>query len=166
MTRSELLYLLLGQARNNGFEFRKWYVRSLGLPWEGSRQATEVLSEGRRYYALLFSHPFAESFWKRGEKMILQVPKQSFQRKLADGSIGTVNRKGFIKRLTRPDAWRYHLAQMAVADDPLRYIRRFLLVQEELDEEESPEANDHGNATQDPRFIIDEEDLLPEDDTL
>ncbi len=166
MTRSELLYLLVGRARANGFEFRKWYVRSLGLPWEGSHKAMEVLSEGRHYYALVFSHAFAESFWKSGEQMILQMPKQSFQRKMADGSIGIVNRKSFIKRLTRPDAWRYHLAQMAVSDDPLRYIRRFLLVQEHLDGDDHLVAQTGEDARQDSRFIIDEEDLLPEDDCL
>ena len=164
MTRSELLYLLLGQARNNGFEFRKWYVRTLGLPWENSHQAMETLSEGRRYYALLFAHPFARSFWKSGEQMILQIPKQSFQRRMADGSVGIVNRKGFVKRLTRPDAWRYHLAQMAVAEDPLRYIRRFLLVEEELETDETSPAEISDKPEPDPRFIIDEEDLMPEDE--
>ena len=97
--------------------------------------------------------------------MVLQMPKQSFQRKMADGSVGTVNRKGFIKRLTRPDAWRYHLAQMAVADDPLRYIRRFLLVQEELDTDAMSAVDSGAEPAQDLRFIIDEEDLLPEDES-
>jgi hypothetical protein len=59
MTRFELLELLLGQARTNGFEFRKWYTSRLGLTWQSSRQAIETLAAERRYYALLFSHEFA-----------------------------------------------------------------------------------------------------------
>jgi hypothetical protein len=30
------------------------------------------------------------------------------------------------------DAWRYHLKEMAIADEPLRYIRKFLLIEEDL----------------------------------
>lgn len=161
MTRFELLQLLLGQARSNGFQYRSWYASWLRLPWRGSRQATETLCEGRRYYTLLFSRDFAESFWKAGEQMTLQIPTQSFQRRMADGKVGTVTRKGFTRRLTRPDAWRYHVQQMAIAEDPLRYIRRFLRVEEELEREVEPVIADRSE--NDPGFIVDEEDLLADD---
>src|SRR3982074_2807112 len=136
MTRFELLQLLVGQARANGFEFRKWYVGKLGLPWKNARQAMEMLAGERRYYALLFSHEFASNFWKAGELMTFQVPTQTFMRKMADGSIGTVKRKGYTRRSAREDAWRYHLRELAVAEEPLRYMRRYLRVQDELEAEE------------------------------
>lgn len=132
MTRLELLYLLVAQARANGFEFRKWYITRLRLPWETTRQALEVLAQHRRYYALLFSHEFASSFWKPGERFTFQVPSQTFTRRMKDGSIGTVNRKPFTRRSARDDAWRYHLREMAVAEEPLRYMRRYLRVEDEL----------------------------------
>jgi hypothetical protein len=132
MTRFELLQLLIAQARANGFEFRKWYIRRLGLPWQTTRQAVEALSVERRYYALLFSHEFASSFWKAGERITFQVPTQSFTRRKKDGTIGTVIRKGYTRRSTRDDAWRYHLKELAVAEEPLRYMRRYLRVDEEL----------------------------------
>ena len=50
MTRFELLHLLVGQARSNGFDFRKWYTTKLGLPWESAQQSVETLSTERRYY--------------------------------------------------------------------------------------------------------------------
>jgi hypothetical protein len=136
MTRLELLHLLVGQARANGFEFRKWYVSRLGLPWTNAREALETLSSQRRYFALLFSHEFASTFWKPGERMTFQVPTQSFTRRMADGSIGTVQRKAYTRRSTRDDAWRYHLSQMALAEEPLRYMRRYLRVEEDLTDEE------------------------------
>lgn len=178
MTRFDLLQLLVGQARSNGFQYRRWYGRWLGLPWDGPREATEVLCEGRRYYALLFSREFAENFWKSGAQMTMQVPTQRFERRMADGTIGTVTRKAFTRRLTRPDAWRYHLQQMAVAEDPLRYIRRFLRIEDDLEKEQENEQvmeqeneremeqKDSAGAPgleRDPRFIVDEEDLLPDD---
>jgi hypothetical protein len=133
MTRVELLQLLVGQARSNGFEFRRWYVGKLGLPWENARKAVEMLALERRYYALLFSHEFASNFWKAGELMTFQVPTQSFMRKMKDGTIGTVNRKGYTRRSAREDAWLYHLKELAAAEEPLRYMRKYLRVEEELE---------------------------------
>ena len=133
MTRNELLRLLIGQARANGFEFRKWYVGRLRLSWTTAKEAVEVLAQERRYYALLFSHEFAESFWKAGQKMTFQVPGQTFQRTRPDGSIGIVTRKGFIRRSSREDAWKYHLRELAVAEEPLLYMKKFLRVEEEIE---------------------------------
>lgn len=135
MTRLELLRLLVAQARSNGFEFRKWYTGKLGLPWAGAAKAVDLLSSEKRYYSLIFSHEFAQTFWKPGEDMVFQVPTQSFQRRMADGTIGVVVRKGYTRRRTREDVWLYHLKEMAATDEPLRYLRRFLRVAEELVEE-------------------------------
>ncbi len=135
MTRFELLRLLLGQARANGFEFKKWYTARLGLPWQSARHATEMLAAERRYYVLLFSHEFAQSFWKAGEKMTFLVASQTFLRKKADGTIGTVQRKGYQRRSGRPDAWKYHLRELAVQEEPLRYMRRYLRIEDTMEED-------------------------------
>jgi hypothetical protein len=135
MTRFELLHLLVGQARSNGFEFRRWYVGKLGLPWQNARQAVETLAAERRYYALLFSHEFACCFWKPGETMTFLVPNQTFTRRMKDGTIGTVSRKAYTRRSTREDAWLYHLKELAAAEEPLRYMRRYLRVEDELEDE-------------------------------
>jgi hypothetical protein len=55
---------------------------------------------------------------------------------MADGSIGTVTRKAYTRRSAREDAWKYHLRELAVAEEPLRYMRRYLRVEEELTEDE------------------------------
>ncbi len=138
MTRLELLQLLLGQARTNGFQLRRWYTRTIGLPWQSSRHACEMLAAEKRYYALLFSHEFASSFWKAGEPITFTIDKQIFQRTMSNGSVRTVKRKAYIRRSGRPDAWRYHLRELAVAEDPLRYMRRYLRVAEELEDELQP----------------------------
>ncbi len=135
MTRFQLLQLLLGQARENGFEFRKWYTARLGLAWTNGQQAIETLASERRYYALLFSHEFARNFWKAGEKITFQVSAQTFQRTRPDGSIGTVTRKPYTRRSGREDAWKYHLRELALAEEPLRYMRRYLRVEDEMEED-------------------------------
>ena len=50
-------------------------------------------------------------------------------------SIGIVKRKAYTRRSSREDAWRYHLREMATSEEPLRYMRRFLRVEDELEEE-------------------------------
>jgi hypothetical protein len=138
MTRLELLKIVIGKARANGFEFRRWYTSRLGLPWESADAAVAVLEQQRHYYALLFSHEFACAFWKPGSEITFQVPSRSFERRMPDGSVQTVTRKAFIRRSARKDAWRYHLREMALAEEPLRYIRRYLNVEEPFVEEDGP----------------------------
>ena len=153
MTRIELLWLLIGQARTNGFEFRRWFVGKLGIPWEGAELAVTLLAAERHYYTLLFCHDFASQFWKAGEPMTFQVPNQSFTRKMADGTIGTVQRKAYTRRSAREDTWRYHLREMALAEEPLRYMRRFLNIKEDLDEE-SPTELDLASATEETDWTL------------
>jgi len=135
MTRLELLTIVVGRARANGFEFRRWYTGRLGLPWISAEAALKLLDQQRRYYALLFSHEFANAFWKAGEEITFSVPSQTFQRPMPDGTLKTVQRKGFIRRSARKDAWKYHLREMALAEEPLRYLRKYLNVEEDLTED-------------------------------
>ena len=72
------------------------------------------------------------AFWKPGAEITFQVPAQTFPRRMPDGTIQTIQRKPFIRRSARKDAWRYHLREMALAEEPLRYIRRYLNVEEDL----------------------------------
>ena len=58
-------------------------------------------------------------FWKPGEVMTFQVPTQTFTRRMKDGTIGTVKRKGYTRRSAREDAWLYHLKELAAAEEPL-----------------------------------------------
>ncbi len=135
MTRFELLRLLVAQAKDNGFALRPWYTTRLGLPWQSTRHAVEMLAAERRYYALLFSHEFARTFWKAGEKMTFLIESQTFSRVRPDGSVMQVTRKGFVRRSSREDAWKYHLKQLALAEEPLRYMRRYLRIEEEMSED-------------------------------
>ena len=115
--------------------FGAWFTSRLGLPWTDTRSAIECLANERRYYALLFSHQFAQSFWKAGEKMTFLVPTHTFKRTRPDGSVGIVTRKGYIKRSGRQDAWKYHLKELALMEEPLKYMRRYLRVEDEMEED-------------------------------
>ena len=142
MTRLEFLQLVVRRARANGFEFRRWYTTRLGVAWISQEAALALLDTQRRYYAMIYSHEFAQTFWKPGSEISFDVPHQTFQRIMPDGTIRTVQRKPYVRRSLRPNAWRYHLRQMALAEDPLRYLRKYLHIEEDLDREASPGADD------------------------
>ena len=136
MTRLELLQLVVARARANGFEFRRWYTGRLSLPWISSEAALTLLDGQRRYYALVFAHDFARAFWKAGTDITFEVPENSFERTMPDGTRRVIHRKPFIRRSSRRDVWRYHLREMALAEEPLRYLRKYLHIEEDLDPEE------------------------------
>jgi hypothetical protein len=141
MTRLDLLKIAIGRARANGFELRRWFTSRLALPWTSADDAIAILEQHRHYYALLFSSEFAQAFWKPGAEMTFQVPAQTFPRRMPDGTIKMIARKPFTRRSARKDAWRYHLREMALAEEPLRYIRRYLNVEEDLTEEPTSSIN-------------------------
>jgi hypothetical protein len=137
MTRLELLRILIRQARVNGFAFRKWFQTVIDVPWTNFDDAVELLAEGRRYYALLFAHEFARAFWKQGSQISFIVPAASYTRRDKEGRIVTVTRKPFTRRTLKADVWKYHLREMAAHDEPLRYIRRFLVIEGDVQKTKS-----------------------------
>ena len=129
MTRQELLRIVIRQARANGFQFRKWFLAAIDPSWNSFDDAVDLLAQGRRYYSLLFAHEFARAFWKQGSQISFLVPAASYTRRDKDGRIVTVTRKPFTRRTLKADVWKYHLREMAAHDEPLRYIRRFLVIE-------------------------------------
>jgi hypothetical protein len=132
MTRKETLLLLLNQAYSNGFEFRRWFTANCSTDWPGAEEAISLLTTEGRYYALVFSHDFARAFWKKGAQMNFVVPASTYSRLNGKGEVVTINRKPFTRRTIKADVWKYHLRQMALSEDPIRYLKRFLPTHEDL----------------------------------
>lgn len=137
MTRQELLRIIIRQARTNGFQFRKWFLAAIDPSWNSFDDAVNLLAQGRRYYALLFAHDFARTFWKQGSQINFVVPAATYTRRDKEGQIVTVTRKPFTRRTLKADVWKYHLREMAAHDEPLRYIRRFLVMEEDVQQTKS-----------------------------
>ena len=60
-----------------------------------------------QYYPIIFSHDFAKAFW--GEKKVIGYAE--FGRLIYD----------------KPKDWKYHLQQMILEPEPLKYLEKFLL---------------------------------------
>jgi hypothetical protein len=126
MNRKDLLRLLLNQAQFNGFEFRRWFQSHVRPVWPGAEEALTLLTTEGRHYTLIFSHDFARSFWRTGAQMSFMVPSITYPRVNSQGEVVQVTRKPFTRRTIKPDVWKYHLRQMAAADNPIGYLCRFL----------------------------------------
>lgn len=126
MDRKEMLRLLINQAQFNGFEFRRWFHAHIRPLWPGTDAAIALLAEEGRHYTLLFSHEFACCFLRTGSEMSFRVPATTYPRVNSQGDVIQVTRKPFTRRTIKPDVWKYHLRQMAVADNPIHYLCRFL----------------------------------------
>lgn len=132
MTRQEVIRHIVLQARSNGFDFRAWYRAFAAPEWLGFDEAIDYLCQGRNCYALLFSHEFARAFWKAGLQMSFMVPAVSYPQRRKDGQIVMVHRRAFARRMLKADSWLYHLREMVEAPHPLKYIRRFVVLQEDI----------------------------------
>ncbi len=137
MDRHQLLTLLIQQARKNGFEFRKWYRSHTMRPWVSPEDAVLWLEQGARAQMLLFSHPFARSFFGNGERLRYIQPAVTYQRILQDGSSRFVHRRAHTRQSSRDGVWLYHLREMAAEREPLRYLRRYLILEETMHEARS-----------------------------
>jgi hypothetical protein len=63
--------------------------------------------------------------------MSFSVPATTYPRLNAHGEVVQITRKPFTRRTIKPDVWKYHLRQMAAADDPIVYLCRFLPAQDQ-----------------------------------
>jgi hypothetical protein len=138
MNRKEMLRLLLNQAQFNGFEFRRWFLAHVQPVWPGAEQALSLLAGEGRHYTLLFSHDFARCFWRTGSQMRFLVPTVTYPRVNSLGEVVQVTRKSFTRRTVKPDVWKYHLRQMADAEDPFDYLSRFLAAQGQVRDDDRP----------------------------
>jgi hypothetical protein len=64
--------------------------------------------------------------------MSFMVPAISYPQRRKDGQIVTIHRRAFARRTLKADSWVYHLREMVEAPHPLKYIRRFVVLQEDI----------------------------------
>lgn len=145
MKENDILQMMIRLAISNGFEFRRWFQANIQPEWPGSVEAFTIVNTQSRYYALIYSRDFAQAVWKHGQQMQFVVPSTTYSRRNSRGEMITVTRKPFTRRTIKPDVWKYHLQQMVLSDDPIRYLKRFLPTREDL---QSGRTNSKASLTQ------------------
>lgn len=106
MTNEEIIKMAIEKAVENG------YTDPCLTTLSHEAKVAHLFFDARRYPCeLIFSHSFAKAFW--GEqleerhflviRMSLKIPK--------DGLV---------------PAWQYHITQMVLEEDPVKYLEQFL----------------------------------------
>ena len=103
MNNETILKQAIEKAVHNGYE-----------PEERETQNVTVSHyyDSKEWYADIFSHDFAKAFWK-------DEPRKMYLVKTEDVGIGSVTVDG-------GEAWKAHLQQMVLEEEPLKYLEKFL----------------------------------------
>lgn len=107
MNREEVLKRAIEKAEKNGYEY-------LGCPAE-SQESTDDC-----YYCTIFSHDFAKAFW--GENTI-EICDMGHEYKPDSYHECPDNEIYFSRTHIR---WQYHLQQMVISEDPIKYLEQFI----------------------------------------
>lgn len=110
MTNEEILKAAIEKAIKNGWNsvLEHWgAVKSIELSTaNGMGWVWYEAGDGEQFnlFAVVFSHDFAKAFW-------------------GDEEINTDDSDEYWVPLP---AWKYHLQQMVIAEEPLKYLEKFL----------------------------------------
>ena len=107
MNDNEILQKAVKRANKNapkGMKFTAGIINVLG-------------SHPIRYYHLIFDHEFCQAFW--GEELLFCGKSLSGFPKDADNQV--FKREGLSVK-----AWKYHLQQMVLEENPIQYLSKFL----------------------------------------
>ena len=115
MTNEQILKESILKAHENGLDLKSSGAATLALALD---EKPEVVWRTRIYLAFIFSHEFAKAFW--GDEKIVHdcgLPAQD-ETKGEDMHV----HKGHCYYVR----WAFHLRQMIVEEEPLKYLSRFL----------------------------------------
>jgi len=104
MSKEEILKAAIEKAEVNGW--REPGRQTQNVTWD------QILESGE-YYVDIFSHDFAKAFWKDDDEH-----SEGWELYSREHDIST--RGNF--------AWQYHLQQLALEEDRLKYLEKFLSV--------------------------------------
>lgn len=118
MTREDILTKAMAIAKRNGFDISDDFFTEIS--------AETWLQEGQDlYYSLIFCHDFVICFFGND---VIAVDEQSEESEDIDlvlyeepVALLMVNKKNI-----RVPSWQYHLIQMALCEDPLLYLYKFV----------------------------------------
>lgn len=119
MSNQEILEKAIQKAIDGGFEYKNisvndndygdWFFQ-IGAP--AKNMDGIWYSRENNIEKLIFNHDFAKALW--GEERDLKDVQYTLE--LGDGEVTTP-----IYRLNIP-LWRWHLQQMVIAEDPIKYL--------------------------------------------
>jgi hypothetical protein len=110
MSNEEILKKAIEKAANNGYRIERGEDRM----WSGLWYAAKIVDN--EYYKYIVSHDFAKAFW--GDAKVDQYGLTQEERSQA------CILPGFWS--WHSVAWKHHLRQMVIEEDPLTYLDTYL----------------------------------------
>ncbi len=111
MTNTEILSEAKKKAEKNGYKYPDYL---------NADEVVFYLDKNLRgidgFYGLIFDQDFAKAFW--GEQKIITIEGDEYK----------LNNIGFNVKTNYPNLiiWEYHLQQMVLEKEPLKYLEKFL----------------------------------------
>lgn len=119
MRKQEILEKAFKKAKRNGWKQSFW------TRW--SDNAWEDYSENDEHLMWIFKHDFARAFF--GEKPFVWKETSGRPYILASGKAGSLTLKTNGDWEVSMQEWEYHLQQMILEKEPLKYLEQFLVQQ-------------------------------------
>lgn len=123
MTNQEILTKAIQKAIDGGWnpqwDSNRWRADGLGVHVEIT-EPNLMINHGREYHGylpyeqIIFSHDFARALW--GEET-----KHKTVHRIGSGASFDAAGNRFFEQTDNP-GWRFHLQQMVIADDPIKYL--------------------------------------------
>jgi len=105
MIDEEILYKSIEKAKKNGFNFDEYNNYSFSEAY--------WITPINYYETIIFSHDFAKAFWGRGKDITNCVDNCNKISSCQNCSGGQLK-------------WQFHLQQMVLKKEPLKYLVKFL----------------------------------------
>ena len=137
LTNKQILEKAIEKAIKNGFEFIQSSSKGQKIQWDTFRLDGKIFSfwtnkalwQQNGLFEVIFSHDFAEAFWtinkkcwsceKHGIKAMYVAPwKQKY--------CNDCGKKLKLIEFDQTEDYLYHLSEMVMKKEPLKYIEKFL----------------------------------------
>lgn len=125
MTDKEILKKAIEKVNNSNYP-KKW-------GWPEDDRAMDMVVQERGLY-IIFSHSFAKAFW--GEEYLVDLQDRKILKAWKERPPNSQIYKAYIrsgeKRIMRKPKegdtklWQYHLQQMVLKENPIKYLEQFL----------------------------------------
>lgn len=133
MTNREILKAVLEKGINQGYTINQVsfdYLMNLVRNKDKYCQtAVDYYIDEKKYYDTIFSHDFAKAFW--GEE--LTIVDEHYKSEIVDKNIKEIGKAPYSLnddyiqswKLEFPK-WKFHLREMILEENPLKYLEKFL----------------------------------------
>lgn len=115
MTDKEILQKAIVIAEKNGFELN-----------DNHHLVIDNFTEEIVVQNIIWSHNFAKALWGIEEIPIVLCNDIGYKNKMGRGMWNCENCGDFRDYLIFLPAWQYHLQQMVISENPIKYLEKFL----------------------------------------